>query len=255
MPATYVHYRFGKQLIPTLPADVRQCIQRFRRFFDTGLQGPDLCFYYNPFGKTAIGNLGNTFHQQTGQEFFSHACAQADSEAADAYLYGLLAHYCLDSVCHPFINRMVNIGEASHIALEAELERVFMAKDGISQPHTYQRSKYVHLTRGECMTAAKFFPPATGSNISRCVRFYGMCLNFLGRTNREQTENLIRRFAPSHLEHLIPTEENEDYLYLVRELQELYEKAFNLYPVLLAQLQQHRATGEALGEAFVPDFG
>lgn len=255
MPATYAHYRFGKQLLPILPADVRQCIQRFRRFFDTGLQGPDLFFYHNIFGQSAIGDIGHLCHAQSGQEFFTHACTKADSEAATAYLYGLLAHYCLDSVCHPFVNQMVSIGEANHIALEAELERVFMAKDGIDQPHTHRRSKYVRLTRGECMTAANFFPPATGGSISRCVRFYGMCLNLLGSPNREKTEKLIRRFAPQHLEHLIPLEENEEYHFQIGELLELYDRAVERYPLLLAQLKQHRTTGEPLGELFLPDFG
>ena len=97
MPASYAHYRFGKQVLPTLPADVRQCIQRFRRLYDMGLQGPDFFFYYNPVMKTAVGGLGEHFHSQTGQVFFDHACKAASSEAARAYLYGLLCHYCLDS--------------------------------------------------------------------------------------------------------------------------------------------------------------
>lgn len=255
MPATYAHYRFGKLLLPKLPSDVRQCIQRFRRMYDTGLQGPDLFFYYNLFAKSSIGDLGHTFHMQTGQEFFTRACAQATSEAATAYLYGLLAHYCLDSVCHPFVNQMVTIGEANHIALESELERVLMKKDGISQPHTHDRSKYVHLTRGECMTAATFFPPATGGNISRCVKIYAMSLRFLGSPKRSQHEKLTQRFSPSHLAHFIPMEEAEDYSYMIGELQSLYADALDRYPRLLEQLQLHRKTGEPLGDDFAPDFG
>lgn len=255
MPATYAHYRFGKLLLPKLPADVRQCIQRFRRMYDTGLQGPDLFFYHNLFAKTAVGDLGHVFHMQTGQEFFTRACIQANSEAATAYLYGLLAHYCLDSISHPFVNQMVTIGEAKHIALESELERVLMAKDGIAEPHTHDRSKYVHLTRGECMTAASFFAPATGGNISQCIKVYGMSLRFLGSAKRSQHEKLTRRFAPKHLDHFIPTEEVEDYSYMINELLSLYTQALERYPLLLEQLQLHRKTGEPLGSDFAPDFG
>ena len=53
MTANYAHYRFGKQLLPQLPADVRQCIQRFRRMYDMGLHGPDIFFYHNPLMKSA----------------------------------------------------------------------------------------------------------------------------------------------------------------------------------------------------------
>lgn len=255
MPSSYAHYRFGKLLLPRLPGDVRQCIQRFRRMYDVGLQGPDFFFYYNFFSKSSVGDLGKKYHAQSGQEFFTHACAKADSEAALAYLYGLLGHYCLDSVAHPFVRQMVNIGEAKHVALEAEFDRFLMAKDGIAAPHTYDRSKHIRLTRGECMTAAGFFPPATGANVSHCLRVMGWSLRFLAGANREKTEKRLRRFAPGHLEQLIPLEEVEDYGYMVGELQELYDQALAKYPLLLQQLQQHRKTGEPLSDGFEPNFG
>ena len=178
MPAAYAHYRFGKLLIPQLPSEVRQRVQRFRRLYDVGLQGPDIFFYHNILRKTAIGDLGNVFHKQSGAEFFSRSCEQIDSEAAQAYLYGLLAHYCLDMLCHPFIEKLVSIGEARHIALESEFERVLMANDGIANPHTHDRGQYIRLTRGECMTVAAFFSPATGGDVSRCVRFFGRMLTY-----------------------------------------------------------------------------
>ena len=255
MPANYAHYRFGKQVLPNLPADVRQCIQRFRRMYDLGLFGPDFFFYYFPFLKTETRALGGVFHRQSGQEFFTGACKAAGSEAARAYLYGLLGHYCLDSVCHPYINQLSQIEEAKHIPLESEFERLLLVMDQVSQPHLHDMSGKAKPTRGECMTAANFLPPATGSSISRCVHTYGMCLNFLGSANREKTEKLLRRFAPQHLEHLIPMEENEEYHFQISELLELYDQAVERYPLLLEQLKQHRTTGEPLGEAFLPDFG
>lgn len=255
MPASYAHYRFGKLVLPNLPPEVRQCIQRFRRLYDTGLQGPDPFFYYNPFLKTSVGDLGNLFHNQTGQEFFTHACTQANSEAALSYLYGLLGHYCLDSVCHPFVNSMVNIGEARHVALESEFERHLMHKDGILDPSTADRAGRIKLTRGECMTAAAFFPPATGANISRSVGNMARCLRFLDDPNRARQEKLIRFANASLLEHLVPMEEVADYALLTGQLQEYYDRALELYPSLLQQLLEHKKTGEPLGEAFAPNFG
>lgn len=255
MPASYAHYRFGKLLLPTLPSDVRQCIQRFRRMYDMGLQGPDFFFYYNPFAKTATGDLGNVFHSQTGREFFTRACAQADTEAATAYLYGLLGHYCLDSLCHPFVDRMVNIGEAKHIALEAELERFLLHKDGVRPAHTYDRSRHIGLTRGECMTAATFFPGCDGGKVSRSIRIMTWCLRFLDHPNRERQEKRMRKFCPNLMEHLIPTEEIPDYSFLIGELVDLYGQALEKYPLLLEQLRQHQKTAEPLGDDFDPIFG
>ena len=170
MPASYAHYRFGKLLLPTLPPDVRQTIQRFRRMYDMGLQGPDFFFFHNIFVRTATVQMGSTFHHQTGQEFFPMSCKVVTSDAAKAYLYGLLGHYCLDSTCHPFVNQLAQAGEARHVPLESEFERFLLALDKEPAPHTFDMSRFLRLTRGECMTVSGFYPGSTGGQVFRCIR-------------------------------------------------------------------------------------
>lgn len=255
MPANYAHYRFGKQVLSDLPADVRQCIQRFRRMYDMGLHGPDIFFYYNPFLKTAVGDLGETYHRRTGQEFFAHACAKATTEAAKAYLYGLLGHYCLDSACHPFVEKADMSGEARHVALESEFDRYLMAMDGIAEPHTYDQTKHIRLTRGECMTVAEFYPPATGGNVSWCVRFMGFAMRFLAGGNREKREKLLKKLKPSVCDNRIPEEPVAGFERMDSELLARYNRCLRQYPLLLSQLTAHMKTGEPLGEDFAPDFG
>lgn len=255
MPAAYAHYRFGKKLLPSLPGDVRQCIQRFRRMYDAGLQGPDLFFYYNPFLKTAIGDLGHSFHMQSGQEFFTAACAAANSEAARAYLYGLLGHYCLDSVCHPLIRRLADIGEAGHVALESEFDRFLMERDKIPSPHTHDLKKHLHLTRGECMTVSGFYPPANGAHVSRSIKTMAFFNKFFASPNRALVEKLVGRFSPQHLDYLIPESEAEALAPYIQELSTLLEEALARYPQLLQQLTAHMQTGEALGDDFAAHFG
>ena len=255
MPAHYAHYRFGKLALNALPADARQCIQRFRRMYDMGLHGPDIFFYYNPFLKTAVGDLGCKFHRQSGREFFTRACAAADSEAARAYLYGLLGHYCLDSACHPYIRQLVDIGEAEHVPLESEFERYLLAKDGEPSPHTYDMSKRFHLTRGECMTVSAFYPPATGANVSQSVRFLAFAVKFLAGPRRDLRVKLLNKLKSSLCDHMIPEEESRELALYILELESLYNSALSRYPALLEQLMAHMRTGEPLGEAFAPDFG
>ena len=74
MPAVYAHYRFGSQMLSTMPGDIRRSVKRFRRLYDVGLHGPDLFFYYRPMLTTRIQKLGARFHEQTGREFFSRVC-------------------------------------------------------------------------------------------------------------------------------------------------------------------------------------
>ena len=255
MPANYAHYRFGKLALPALPAGARQCIGRFRRMYDIGLHGPDILFYYNPIMDTPVGQLGHSYHTHSGQLFFPEACRQADSEAARAYLYGLLGHYCLDSLCHPYINRLVDIGEARHMALESQLERRLLIADGVSSPATFDMSKRLRLTRGECMTVAQFYPPATGANISRSIKLMSMSTHFLASPKRAQREKLLSRVNWELCDILIPEAENEDLTLYVDELVQLYAQALERYPRMLEQLMAHMETGESLGEDFAPSFG
>lgn len=255
MPASYAHYRFGKLLLPNLPPDVRQCIQRFRRMYDMGLQGPDFFFFYNPFVKTATRQLGSTFHRQTGQEFFLVACKAATSDAAKAYLYGLLGHYCLDSICHPFVNQLVKIGEARHIPLESEFERFLLLQDGEVSPETFDMSKYFKLTRGECMSVAAFYPGSTGGKVFQSIRFMALFTKFLAHPNRTRQTKILKKLNPRLCDHMIPTEESDDLAPYVRELQELFEQALAQYPQLLSQLQHHLQAGKDFGEDFTLNFG
>lgn len=255
MPASYAHYRFGKLLLPKLPADVRQCVQRFRRMYDMGLQGPDFFFYYNPFMNTSTGELGKIFHRQTGQEFFPVACKAATSEAAKAYLYGLLGHYCLDSICHPFVNQLVTIGEASHVPLESEFERFLMVLDKEPSPHTFDMSKSFRLTRGECMTISGFYPGSTGSKVYLSIQAMTLFTKFLSHPSQQRHISLMQKVIPGLCDHRIPSEENPNLVPYIRELQDLYGQALDRYPAMLSQLTAHLQNGEALGEAFALDFG
>lgn len=255
MPANYAHYRFGKLVLPALPADVRQCIQRFRRMYDMGLHGPDIFFYYNPLMKTAVGDLSGKFHMQTGQEFFPKACTAATSEAARAYLYGLLGHYCLDSLCHPYVQKIVDIREATHVALESEFDRYLLELDKEPSPHTYDMSRRFKLTRGECMTVAEFYPPATGSNVSQSVKVMAFCSKFLASPNRQSHEKLLKKLKPELCDQLLPEAEVEELALYIQELKALFDQAVECYPLLLEQLTAHMRTGEPLGRDFAQNFG
>ena len=92
MPSSYAHHRFGTQVIPLIPADVRGPILRHRALFDMGLHGPDFLFFHSFFKKSPLFRPGSDYHAMTGKDFFSRACAglrQHPSEAAFAYLHGV----------------------------------------------------------------------------------------------------------------------------------------------------------------------
>ncbi len=255
MPSQYAHYRFGQQSLQTLPKEVRQQVQQFRRFYDMGQQGPDFFFYHNPLWKTSAGELGARFHKMTGREFFTQACAQANSEAALAYLLGVLGHFCLDSLCHPYVNRVDAAGELRHVAMEKEFDRLLMEKDKLPSPHTQDLGEKLHLTRGECVTVASLYPPATAGQVNQSVRNMRWCLRFLAGKNRDRREKLLKSIKPSLAEHLIPEEADDRYVRSNSELLVRYKWAMEKYAQMSLQLLAYKNRGEELGEDFDEVFG
>lgn len=258
MPAAYAHYRFGTQAMEQLEPAVRQQVSRFRHVFDMGVQGPDLFFYYDPLFRTAQGALGNKFHAQSGEVFFSSAIRRLrlnPSEVGTVYLYGVLAHYCLDSTVHPFVNETVAAGEVRHVEMESEFDRFLLTKDGKVPAHVQDLSQYVGLSRGECVTVAGLYPGATAGGVRRGVGNMKRILKLLSSRNRKTVETLVGVAGKTGKDMLIPRSQAPGSEERDEAMLALYEGALERYPVLARQLTALWKTGAELGPEFKPTFG
>ncbi len=261
MPTNYAHYRFGSQILPNLPADVRRPIQRFRPLFDMGLHGPDIFFFYNFYMDNPLIRLGKKMHQMTGRDFFGAVCRRLrlePTEGGQAYLYGLLAHYCLDSVCHPFVLEQTADGKFGHTELETEFDRYLLALDGNPTPETVDLSRHMKLTKGECVTVAGFYPGVTPGNVLQSVQTMAYVTRMLAipkgssrRLMQKAAGAVVSKFAP----FIMPSSPNVSCAHLDQELNRLYEEALALYPILLEQLTAHITYNAPLGETFEKPFG
>lgn len=261
MPSTYAHYRMGVSLLPTFPADVRRTIQRFRRLFDVGLHGPDIFLYYNPVLPTSVGALGSKYHAQTGREYFQRVCRVARlerSEAAQAYIYGALCHYALDSSCHPFVKEQAAQGVATHGQIEVEFDRFLLEKDGKIPPESQDLSNHLRLTPGECATVAKFYPPATSRqvqdslwNMASSVKLFAVPDGARRAVLRKGME--ILKLPARNM--LMTTGANPQCAHLNEPLMERYDLAVAQFPELLSQLQAHLTYNGVFGEEFTKIFG
>lgn len=260
MPSNYAHYRFGKELLPTLPADVRRPIQRFRRLYDVGLHGPDLFYYHNLLTRDTVVSLGHKYHSQTGREYFTRICdrlKQEPTEAAVAYLYGALAHFCLDSVFHPFVLAHTADGKISHTQLEAEFDRYLLTLDGVEHPHTYDCSAHMKLTRGECVTVAGFYPPATPDNVLLSLRNMAWSTKTMAVPEGAK-RSVVRKamsLANSDIKgQLLPTRPNRSCAALDEEMMARYSWAAELFPKLVEQMLAHMTYNAYLGSSFDHTF-
>lgn len=258
MPSSYTHHRFGQQAFELLPPSLQKTVRRFPQLYTVGLHGPDLFFYYNPFADTAIGALGKEYHQKSGQEYFTEVCAryrEKPTEGAQSYLLGLLTHYCLDSVCHPFVHEKTDHTPIGHTELEVEFDRYLLALDGVESPQTQDFSSYFRLTRGECLTVSTFYPPVTAASIHTAAWNTRLITKILAMKNRRLLAKGISLFGQTIRQQMILSPANHKCMHLNKDLLDLYGQALAAFPVLLEQLTDHLENGTPLGEEFAPKFG
>lgn len=135
MPATYAHYAFGRKVFEKLPREEKQVICKGKDAFLLGLHGPDLLFYYYPFGKNRINQQGSQMHKEIAADFFDKGRSnyrREKDQVLRAYLYGFLCHFILDSECHPYINYYMEENNLGHLEIETEFDRYLMEKNGMN---------------------------------------------------------------------------------------------------------------------------
>lgn len=254
MPAAYAHSRFGRQVMASVDAETLQILQKFSGLYRVGLQGPDPLFYYNPFFKNSRTDLACRLHRIPGTELFS---GQKADDGQLAYLYGLLAHYCLDSVCHPYVNAVSASGECGHTELETDFDRFLMIRDGIALPHTQNLGEQLSLTPEECGLAAACLPGVSAGDFARSLSNMRLAARILSG-NTILTRPLLERVLPklgSVKDHLMSTEPNPRALRCRDTLFSHYRQAQERYPVLARKLHNHLRHGTPLDEQFIPIMG
>jgi len=260
MPSHYAHYRFGTAILTTLPADVRRSIQRFRRLFDVGLHGPDIFYYYRPFGKNATDALGIQYHEQNGRSFFTRICRSIRmerNEAASAYLYGVLCHYVLDSVLHPWILQAAHDAGVSHAALETEFDRYLLEMDDKLPPDAKKLTAHLVLTEGECDTVARFYPPLSQKQLKQALAAHVRTTRLLLHTDplrRGMVETGMKILSKELQDLLLKPTPNEACAHLNGEMMAQYETAMAVFPEYLQQMQAHMTYNAPLEEKFSPPF-
>lgn len=260
MPGNYAHYRFGAEMISRLDPRLQQTVGRFRQLYDMGLHGPDLFYYTDSLCIATDGKPGKLFHQQSGREFFGHACRGAKlraSEGMTAYLCGLLAHYTLDAMCHPFIHRNTT-HTLSHNQIETEFDRYLLTQDGKKPAHLYDCSRHMGLSAGEAELIAALYPGVTAAQVAKCARNMAKCTHGLvlqKGPGRDMKLAFLNLAAPETAHRVMGLHPNRACVGLNPSLMRLYEMAANRYALLLEQMVAHLRKNAPLGVDFDPIFG
>lgn len=261
MPTTYAHYRFGCRAFSLFPKQLQCIIENNRELFDFGVHGPDLLFYHSPYMKNTVNRLGYASHERSGYDFFSQAAKTVNSfdnrDAALSYAMGVLCHYTLDSVCHPYVGEKEKTG-VSHSLIEASYDRSLMLQDGID-PLTYPITKHLHPSDFSAVVISTFYPPLGRKDILTAEKSMVFWLNLLNTTSGrkrnllEQSMKTLRQ--DGFLDLLTLTKDVPECNDSDRILTELFDQALELIPELAEQFLSLLEQGTPLGERFEHTFG
>lgn len=131
------HYLFGQEILELMPEAAQNAAKKYKTAFNWGLQGPDPFFYHALALGAPFKRYANLMHTQKTDALF-YAFARAVNRLSDerqiiaqAYFYGFLCHYALDSNIHPYIycrqmqwkQKLQNVADSSiHCRIESDID-------------------------------------------------------------------------------------------------------------------------------------
>ncbi len=135
MPSIYTHQLFGSHVLKQLPEDMGKTIKKNMKYFQIGLQGPDILFYYHPLFKLKANRFGYKQHHTPEKYFLEPILPYLRKLGTDspeyAYILGHICHFILDSECHEYVNRQAKEPSFNHLVMEIEFDRYLMKKNGL----------------------------------------------------------------------------------------------------------------------------
>lgn len=151
MPNVITHALQGREVVRGVSGGLEKIIQRNMQLFSMGTSGPDFFFYYNAYPwmdqKKAkeVSNIGNKIHSSHINRFFSEVFTEVKNHQTQekiSYVCGLLCHWSLDKVAHPYIfYRSDDITPYEHRRFESHLDYIMLTIVGksISEFPSYQQ--------------------------------------------------------------------------------------------------------------------
>lgn len=137
MPSMLTHRVMGDDALRGLDREclVMRSIDRCFEEYSIGTQGPDVFFFYaawpwmNPQKAYKVGRYGSLLHKEKTRmmfEIMARQCRETRDQARISYTAGVLLHWAMDSIGHPYIYNRTGVGPSSHRMhrfLESQIDR------------------------------------------------------------------------------------------------------------------------------------
>ena len=86
-----------------------------------------------------------------------------------AYLCGFLCHFALDSSCHGYVEKKIQVSGITHTEIEVEFDRCLLVRDG-KDPLRQCLTEHIIPTPENARVIAAFFPTVTEKNVEQSLR-------------------------------------------------------------------------------------
>lgn len=170
MPATVTHAYFAMDIYNQLPIGLKKLLLDEKKRLRMFAQSMDAMYFYHiflPYKGKRQRQFGRYFHRNNTQAFFINLVnyikynGYYKNKEVMAFLYGLIAHYVLDSTMHPYIIAQTGIYDKKiketeiyknkHDDAETLLDLMMIQKNETVSPHAFKFYDY-------CFDLTEFSP-------------------------------------------------------------------------------------------------
>lgn len=176
MPSIVTHTLFAQELIENITnLEIKRILEENRKCVELGSNGPDFLFYSNALPwqnhlDQRLSKIGNKFHSMYINEFYDIALSQIDKqtrqdkkEAMMAYLFGHLAHWCLDKTAHPYVfyktGRYDSHGADYHHRMESQIDAIMLKIKKDQTMKEFRPQDIVTFTKKEITAISRIYIP------------------------------------------------------------------------------------------------
>jgi len=283
MPDPVVHASFGREVLASLPEEVREAILPDPYTF--ALFGPDPWFMYKPLAHGE--GRGRRMHTTKPGAFLTALVRRAGHSVCRAemfsYLAGFLCHYALDSFTHPYViwvTTQEHVFPRSHMSLEHALDAVTARRDGVwgtrhpVTDHYFPPVSLPEIMRGDLDAVYEEVYGWKGcwADLNRCLRRYrrvfrlmdsprGLAVLLTRLTRKDAlksvtyTESHFHTLDPENAEHRTWRHPFDPTQCFSESFPELREKARRFAADVITAAWRYLARGEGTEEALAARIG
>lgn len=263
MPTTYAHYKFGDEIVNSLPNNLKEIINKNREVFDIGVHGPDIFFYYKFLNKNDVSDFGFGMHRLGAKPFFEK-CKEVynshDEKAAMlSYMLGFLTHFTFDSTAHGYVDRKKEVSLISHNRIESQYDQHLMKLDGLN-PVKNNRTSSIVPSEKSARIISYFFDfdeKVVLETIKGLKLVVGVLLYAPLSIERKFKYELLKKIMPKDNDFkdiIVVDKEDEECKDSNIRLDKLKKQAFDLYPLLLNNFLNYLNNKEELNDYFNHNF-